>query len=68
MKIIKFRSSADHKAMLHKIKKMKRFVEDLEECFEDMTESDDEEEYRHEYEEDEEMYARGGGRYRRGRM
>jgi hypothetical protein len=68
MKIIKFRSSSEHKMMLSKIKKMKKFVEDLEECFEDFAENeeDDDEDYRHEMEDEDSFARRSGGGYRRG--
>jgi len=45
MMIIRFRSSKDHEALLHKVKKMKEFTEDIEECLEDAM-YDDEPEYR----------------------
>ena len=45
MMVIKFRSSDDHKDLLHKVKKMKEFTEELEDCLEDAM-YDDEPEYR----------------------
>lgn len=52
MKIIKFRSNSEHEDILKKVKKMKKFASDLEECLEDMIEEDDDFDYREEYEED----------------
>lgn len=46
MKIIRFRNSSEHKEMLEKIKRMKEFTEDLEECLEDAI---DDAEYRDDY-------------------
>jgi len=51
MMVIKFRSSEDHEDLLKKVKKMKKFTEELEECLEEAS-YDDEPEYR-------------GGSYRR---
>ena len=74
MMVIKFRSESDHKDLLHKVKKMKEFTEDLEECLEDAM-YDDEPEYRgsrmyrREYDDDDmRMEGRYGYRrsYRRG--
>jgi hypothetical protein len=46
MKIVRFRNSGEHKEMLEKIRKMKEFTEDLEECLEDAM---DDVEYRDDY-------------------
>lgn len=40
MMILRFRTNSEHEDILNKVKKMKRFAEDLEECLEDMTEED----------------------------
>lgn len=77
MMVIRFRSSEDHKDLLHKVKKMKSFTEDLEEMLEDCYEDDEEPEYRggrmyrREYHDDDmRHYERMSGRYgyRRGGM
>lgn len=68
--VIRFRSSKDHEALLHKVKKMKEFTEDIEECLEDAM-YDDEPEYRGgSYRKDDEDYEMRGGRYgyKRGMM
>lgn len=50
MMILRFKSEEDHEDLLKKVKKMRKFTEDLEECLEDMID-EDEVDYR-------------GGRYR----
>lgn len=70
MVIIRFRSSEDHEDLLKKVKKMKKFTQELEDCLEEATE--DESFYRGSYRKDEdgdyEMkdsrygYRRGGRR------
>ena len=66
--MIKFRSASEHSNLLTKVKHMKKYISELEECLEEAVEQE-ELEFRKrrypEYErEDEEMYARrGGGRY-----
>lgn len=74
--MIKFRSASEHSNLLTKVKHMKKYISELEECLEEAVENEDLD-YRDrrypEYEsDDEEMYARrGGGRYGyrdRGRM
>lgn len=68
MIMIKFRSSDEHSDLLKKVKHMKKYISELEECLEEAVEQEDLD-YRDrrypEYEPDnEEMYARrGGGRY-----
>ena len=68
MIMIKFRSSDEHSDLLKKVKHMKKYISELEECLEEAVEQEDLD-YRDrrysEYEnDDEEMYARrGGGRY-----
>lgn len=65
MMVIRFRSSAEHEDLIRKVKKMRKFTEELEECLEDAIE-DGEVSYRHEEEEymDEPQY-RGRYSYRR---
>ena len=67
--MIKFRSADEHSDLLKKVKHMKKYISELEECLEEAVENEDLD-YRDrrypEYEpDDEEMYARrgGGGRY-----
>lgn len=68
MIMIKFRSSDEHSNLLKKVKHMKKYISELEECLEEAVENEDLD-YRDrrypEYEpDDEEIYARrGGGRY-----
>ena len=68
MIIIKFRNSDEHSDLLKKVKHMKKYISELEECLEEAVENEDLD-YRDrrysEYEPDnEEMYARhSGGRY-----
>lgn len=64
MMIIRFRNDEDHSDMLKKVKKMKKFAEELEDCLE---EAYDEPEYRASYrrEYDEDEY-RGRYGYKRG--
>lgn len=68
MIVLRFRTSGEHEDLLKKIKKMKKFTEDLEECLEDAME-EDEYSYRSgkkDWEEDE-MDMRGSRySYRRG--
>lgn len=67
--MIRFRSADEHNDLLKKVKHMKKYISELEECLEDAVENDDldfrDTRRRIDYdEEDEEMYARrGGGRY-----
>lgn len=77
MVVIKFRNASEHSNLLTKVKHMKKYLSELEECLEDAVENDDldfrDTRRSMEYDdEDEEMYARrGGGRYGyrgRGRM
>lgn len=57
MMIVRFRSSEDHEDLLRKVKKMKKFTEEIEDCLES-ADYDDEPEYRggnyrkHDHEED----------------
>ena len=68
MIMIKFRSSDEHSDLLKKVKHMKKYISELEECLEEAVEQEDLEFRDRRYSEyepdDEEMYARrGGGRY-----
>ena len=70
--VIKFRSSEDHSDLMHKVKKMRKFTEELEDILNDCYE-DEEPEYRGSYrrmydEDDVRMEGRYGYRrgYRRG--
>ena len=68
MIMIKFRSSDEHSDLLKKVKHMKKYISELEECLEEAVEQEDLEFRDRRYPEyepdDEEMYARrGGGRY-----
>ena len=47
MIVVRFRNKEDHEDILRKVKKMKKFTEELEECLEDVM--DDEMEYRGSY-------------------
>ena len=66
MMVIKFRSSDDHKDLLHKVKTMKEFTEELEDMLEECYEEEEYPEYRggmyrKEHWEEEPHYR--GGRY-----
>ena len=68
MIIVKFRNASEHTDLLTKIKHMKKYISDLEDCLEEAVEQEDIEFRDRRYPEyerdDEEMYARrGGGRY-----
>lgn len=65
--VVKFRSESDVKDTLKKLKKMKMFVKDIIECFEEKIEEDDEEDYRYDDEDRYERMSEHGGSYRRGR-
>lgn len=68
MMIIRFRSKEDHEDILKKVKRMKKFTAELEECLEDAMDEELEfrgKSYRKDYEdEDRRMEGRYG--YRRG--
>ena len=57
MIVVKFRSNDEHEDLLMKVKKMKKFTQELEECLEDAYEDSEPEfrggSYRKDYEEDE---------------
>lgn len=66
--MIKFRSASEHTDFLKKVKHMKKYISELEECLEEAVENEDIEFRDRRYpdyeSDDEEMYARrGGGRY-----
>ena len=68
MIIVKFRNASEHTDLLTKIKHMKKYISELEDCLEEAVEQEDLEFRDRRYpeydREDEEMYARrGGGRY-----
>ena len=68
MIMIKFRSADEHSDLLKKVKHMKKYISELEDCLEEAVEQEDLEfrdKHYPDYEyDDEEMYARrGGGRY-----
>ena len=67
MMVIRFRSSEDHKDLLHKVKKMKDFTEDLEDMLEECYEEEPEYRgmYRRHYD-DEDMRMEGRYGYHRG--
>ena len=62
MVIIRFRSSEDREDLLKKIKKMKKFTQELEDCLEEAM--DDESSYRGNYrKDDDEDYEMKDSRY-----
>ena len=68
MIIVKFRNASEHTDLLTKVKHMKKYISELEECLEEAVENEDLEFRDRRYpdyeSDDEEMYARrGGGRY-----
>ena len=68
MIIVKFRNASEHTDLLTKVKHMKNYISELEDCLEEAVEQEDFEFRDRRYPEyerdDEEMYARrGGGRY-----
>ena len=77
--MVRFRSKEEHKDLLKKVKKMKEFTEELEDCLEEAMEDEDFNfrgmsggSYRKDYDEDDmRMEERHNGRYgyrRGGRM
>lgn len=67
MMILRFRSKEDHEDILKKVKRMKKFTEELEECLEDAM--DEDVDYRmsrrnKEWDEEEGMHPRGRYAYR----
>lgn len=68
MMIIKFRSKEEHKDIISKVKKMKKFAAELEDCLEDAMEDDIEYRggYRKDMMDDEPEYRGGRYGYRRG--
>lgn len=66
MMVVRFRSDSEAKDTLKKLKKMKMFVKEMIECFEDKIEEDeDDEDYR--YDDEYDRMSEHGGHYRRGR-
>lgn len=69
MIMIKFKSANEHEDLLKKVKYMKHYIAELEECLEEAVENEDldfrDKRYLdYDRDEAEEMYARrGGGRY-----
>ena len=68
MIMIKFKSANEHKELLKKVKHMKRYIAELEDCLEEAVENEDLDFKNKRYldydRDEEEMYARrGGGRY-----
>lgn len=65
MMILRFRSKDDHEELLMKVKKMKKFTQELEECLEEAMEDDVE--YRGSYRKkyDDEDWRRSESRYAR---
>lgn len=69
MLVVKFRSDEEHTDLMHKVKKMKRFTEELEDVLRDCYEDDSMDfrggSYRRYYDEDD-MRMEGRYDYRRG--
>ena len=68
MMVIRFRSGEDHEDLMHKVKKMRKFTEELEDILKDCYEDDEPEYrgmYRREYDDDD-MRMEGRYGYRRG--
>lgn len=68
MIMIKFKSANEHEELLKKVKHMKHYIAELEDCLEEAVESEDLDFRNKRYldydRDEEEMYARrGGGRY-----
>ena len=70
MMVIRFRSGEDHEDLMHKVKKMRKFTEELEdllnECYDNETVEYRGGMYRRDYD-DEDMRGEGRYGYRRGR-
>lgn len=68
MMVLKFRSKEDHYELLKKVKRMKKFTEELEECLEEAMDGEEAEyrggSYRHDYD-DEDIKMEGRYGYRR---
>lgn len=63
MMIVRFRSSEDHEDLLKKVKRMKKFTEEIEDCLEDAMEEGPEYRGGSYRKEDYEDYDMRGGRY-----
>lgn len=70
MLVVKFRSNEEHGDLMKKVKKMRKFADELEdllqECYEDEVDYRGGS-YRREYDEDDARYMEGRYSYRRGR-
>lgn len=71
MIVLKFRNNAEHEDILKKVKRMKKFTEELEDCLEEASKEEDDYSfrggsYRRDYD-DEDMRMEGRYGYRRGR-
>lgn len=65
MIVVRFRDNSEHEDLMKKVKKMRKFTEELEELLEEC--SEEESDFRSEYDEYEEPRMRGRYGYRRGR-
>jgi hypothetical protein len=69
MVIVRFRNRNEHSDLLKKVKKMKEFTQDLEECLEEATEEEygfRDSNYHKDWEEEDEMMKNSRYGYRRG--
>lgn len=68
MMVIRFRSSEEHEDLLKKVKRMKKFTEEIEECLEEAMEDDVDYRggsYRKEWEDEDDMKHESRYNYRR---
>lgn len=69
MLVVRFRNSGEHEDLLKKVKKMKKFTEEIEDCLSDAMSDEEFASRRHEdyddYDEDDEINPRGRYSYRR---
>lgn len=63
MMIVKFKSSEEHESMLKKVKKMKKFAAELEDCLEEALEDDIDYRRHDEDDDDEDEHYRRNSRY-----
>lgn len=71
MVVLKFKSNEEHGDLLKKVKKMKKFTEELEDCLEEAMEYGEMDfrggsSYRHDYDDEEEPRMEGRYGYRKG--
>lgn len=69
MLVVKFRSSDEHEDLMKKVKKMKKFSEELEDLLEECYEEGDADfrgSYRRDYDEEDSRHSEGRYGYRRG--